>query len=139
MDTTRTARSAAVVCMAGAAAAVLFSAALIAGFAPADESPYLLPVYLATLAGVASLGLTGAAAGGTGRAGLATAVAGLVGFVVAELTVPGPVGEALYTVVPLVTAVGMVLAGVAVLRSAIPRRARATHGALVLWHGTKAP
>lgn len=117
MDTIRTARACAVICIVGAVGAVLFSLALIAGFEPADESPYLFPIYVATLAGAAGLAVTGAAAGPTGRAGIGIAVAGLLGFVVAELTVPGPTGDLLYGVVPLVTALGMVLAGVAVLRS----------------------
>lgn len=117
MDSIRTARAGAVFCIVGAAGAVLFSLALLAGFAPADESPYLFPIYVATLAGVAALALTGAAAGGIGRAGVGIAVAGLVGFVVAEVTAPGPTSDALYALVPLVTALGMVLAGIAVLRS----------------------
>lgn len=117
MDTIRTARAGAVICIAGAAGAVLFSLALLAGFEPADESPYLLPIYVATLAGVAALALTGAASVGTGRAGVGIAVAGLLGFVVAEVTAPGPTSDALYGIAPLVTALGMVLAGVAVLRS----------------------
>lgn len=117
MDTLRTARACAVICIVGAVGAVLFSLALIAGFAPADETPYLLPIYVATLAGVAALALTGAAAGATGRVGIGVAVAGLLGFLVAELTAPGPVGDTLYGIMPLLTALGMVLAGIAVLRS----------------------
>ena len=117
MDTNRMARTGAVICIVGAAGAVLFSLALIAGFAPADESPYLFPIHLATLAGVAALALTGAAAGASGRAGVGIAVAGLLGFVVAEITAPGPTSDVLYAVAPLVTALGMMLAGVAVLRS----------------------
>ena len=117
MDTIRTARAGAAICIIGAAVAVLLSVALLAGFEPADESPYLIPVYVATLAGVVALGLTGAAAGMVGRAGVGIAVAGLLGFLVADVTAPGPVSDALYEAVPLVTALGMVLAGVAVLRS----------------------
>lgn len=64
-----------------------------------------------------ALALTGAPAGGTGRAGVGVAVAGLLGFVVAEVTAPGPTSDLLYSIVPLVTALGMALAGVAVLRS----------------------
>lgn len=124
MDTIRTARACAVICIVGAAGAVLFSLALIAGFAPADETPYLLPVYVANLAGLVALALSGAAAGGMGRAGLGIAVAGVAGFVLAELTAPGPAGDLLYGVAPPVTALGLVLAGVAVLRC------RRWHG----WH-----
>lgn len=43
MDTIRTARTGAVICIVGAAAAVVFSLALIAGFEPASESPFLIP------------------------------------------------------------------------------------------------
>ncbi|MDF2975387.1 MAG: hypothetical protein K0S40_115 [Actinomycetospora sp.] len=117
MDTIRTARAAAVICIVGSAGAVVFSLALLAGFAPADESPYLLPIYVASLAGVAALALVGAAPGPTGRAGVVVAAVGLLGFVTAEILAPTPAGEALYTVVPLVTALGMVLAGIAVLRA----------------------
>ncbi len=117
MDTLRTTRSCAVIGIVGAAGAVLFVLAQLAGFGPADETPYLLPIYLTSLAGVAALALTGAAAGGTGRVGIGIAVAGLLGFVAAEVTAPGPTSDMLYAVVPLVTALGMVVAGVAVLRS----------------------
>ncbi|GAA2889984.1 hypothetical protein GCM10010472_55590 [Pseudonocardia halophobica] len=117
MDPIRAARAGAVLCVVGALGAVLFSAALLAGFAPADESPYLLPIYVATLAGVVALALTGAAAGGTGRVGVALAIVGLLGFIAAEAASPGPTGDALYAVVPLLTALGMLLAGAAVLRS----------------------
>jgi hypothetical protein len=117
MDTIRTARAGAVICIVGAAAAVGFSLAELVGFGPADDSPYLVAIYVATLAGVAALALTGAAAGATGKAGVGIAVAGLLGFVVAALTAPGPTSDTLFAVVPLVTAAGMVLVGVAVLRS----------------------
>lgn len=117
MDTTRTARIGAMICIVGSAGAVLFSLALLAGFEPADESPYLLPIYLASLAGVAALALTGAAAGWPGRAGVGVAVAGLLGFIAAEVTAPGPTSDVLYGIAPPATALGMVLAGVAVLRS----------------------
>lgn len=117
MDTIRAARAGAVLSVVGAAGAVLFSLALIAGFAPADETPFLLPIYVTTLAGVVALALTGAATGGAGRTGIAIAVAGMVGFIAAEIAAPGPTSDALYAVVPLMTALGMVLAGVAVLRS----------------------
>jgi hypothetical protein len=117
MDTIRTARASSMICIVGSAGAVLFSLALIAGFEPADESPYLLPIYVATLAGVAALAITGVAAGGTGRAGVGIAGGGLLGFIIAEVTAPGPTSEVLYGIVPLVTALGMALTGVAVLRS----------------------
>ncbi|HSK59359.1 MAG TPA: hypothetical protein VK935_09930 [Actinomycetospora sp.] len=117
MDTIHTARAAAVICTVGSAGAVVFSLAVLAGFAPADESPYLLPIYVASLAGVAALALVGAAPGATGRAGVVLAAVGLVGFITAEILAPAPAGEALYSVVPLVTALGMVVAGIAVLRA----------------------
>ncbi len=117
MDTLRTARVCAAICIVGAAAAGLFAAATLAGYEPADESPFLIPIYLATLAGVVGLALTGAAAGMVGRTGVGIAIAGLLGFLGAEITAPGPASDTLYAVVPLVTALGMVLAGVAVLRS----------------------
>jgi hypothetical protein len=117
MDTTRTARVAAVICIVGSAGAVALSLALLAGFAPADESPYLYPIFVASLAGVVALALVGAAPGATGRAGMVVAAVGLLGFVAAEILTPGPAGDALYAVVPLVTALGMVLAGIAVLRA----------------------
>ncbi len=117
MDTIRTARAGAVVCIVGAVGAVVFALALLGGFQPADESPFLLPVYVANLAGVIALALTGAAAGRIGQAGLGIAFAGMVGFFAAEITAPGQASALLYAVVPLVTALGLVLAGVAVLRS----------------------
>lgn len=117
MDTVRTARIAAVICIVSAAAAVALIVALLADRPPADMTPYLVPIYLAKIPVVAALAFTGAATGTVGRAGIAVTVAGLLGFVAAEVTAPGSVSDALYAVVPLVTALGLVLAGVAVLRS----------------------
>jgi anti-sigma regulatory factor (Ser/Thr protein kinase) len=42
-------------CIVGAAGAVVFCLALLAGFEPADESPCLLPVFVANLAAVSPL------------------------------------------------------------------------------------
>ena len=116
MDTIRTARVWAVIGIVGAVGAVLYVFALLAGFSPADETPYLIPIHLAGLAGAVALGLSGAAAGGTWRAGIAIAVAGMLAFVAAEITAPGAASDVLYGVAPLAAALGLVLAGVAALR-----------------------
>lgn len=117
MDTIRTARICAVICIVGAAGAVLYVIALLAGFSPADETPFLIPVHLGGLAGAVALGLSGAAGGGLGRAGVGIAVAGMLAFVAAEIAAPGVASDVLYGVAPLAVALGLVLAGVAVLRA----------------------
>ena len=77
-------------------------------------------IHVAELAVVGALVLCGAAGSGwLGRVGLGAAVLGQVLLVVAELTYPGDpaLAEQIFSVAPLLSAVGMVLAGVAVLRT----------------------
>lgn len=76
-------------------------------------------IHLGELAGVLALVLLGAAGGMLGRIGLGMAVLGQVLLVVAELTFPfaPAVGDSIFDVAPLLTGIGMVLAGIAVLRS----------------------
>jgi hypothetical protein len=75
-------------------------------------------IHLGELAGVLALALLGAATGKVGRIGLGLAVLGQVLLVVAELTYPfaPAVGEPIFDVAPLLTGIGLVLAGIAVLR-----------------------
>jgi hypothetical protein len=75
-------------------------------------------IHLGELAAVLALALLGAATGMVGRIGLGLAVLGQVLLVVAELTYPfaPAVGEPVFDVAPLLTGIGLVLAGIAVVR-----------------------
>lgn len=123
MDTVRSTRVAALICIVGTACAVLYAAsgALTAWFPPYGFLLQAL-IHVAELAGVIGLLLAGAVgAGWLGRIGLGAAVVGQVLLVVAELTFPGSpdLSIALFGVAPLLSALGMVLAGIAVLRAGL--------------------
>ena len=121
MDTYRSARTAALVCMIGTGLAVLYAAAgALAGWEPSYGFVLQGVIHVAELAGVIALVLSGAAGPGwLGRTGLGAAVLGQVVLVVAELVYPGDpdLGDQLFGVGPVLSALGMVAAGVAVLRA----------------------
>lgn len=121
MDTYRSARTAALVCMIGTGLAVLYAAAsALTGWEPSYGSVLQGVIHVAELAGVIALLLSGAAGTGwLGRTGLGAAVLGQVVLVVAELVYPGDpdLGDQLFGVGPVLSALGMVAAGVAVLRA----------------------
>jgi hypothetical protein len=97
--------------------------ALVVGFTAQELSwGYLLQSlgHLGELAAVIALALSGAAGTGLlGRIGLGVAALGQVLLAVAELVYPAnpDLGDPLFMVAPLLSGVGMVLAGIAVLRS----------------------
>lgn len=121
MDTIRSTRTAALVCVVGTAyGAVYAAAAAITAWEPSLSYAFRVPMHLAALAGVIGLVLSGAAGTGwLGRVGLGAATLGQVLLSAAELTYPGrpEVGEQLFMIAPPLSAIGMVLAGVAVLRT----------------------
>jgi hypothetical protein len=103
--------------------AVLAVYALIVGFTAAEPSwGYLLQAlgHLGELAAVIALALCGATGTGLlGRIGLGAAALGELLLVVAELVFPSApdLGDQLFMIAPLLSGIGMVLAGIAVLRA----------------------
>jgi hypothetical protein len=121
METVRSIRAAALVCVVGTALAALYAAtAAVTAWVPSYGFVVQALIHCAELAGLIGLALSGAAGAGLlGRIGLGGAGLGQVLLVAAELIYPGnpDVGDQLFAVAPLLSAVGMVLAGVAVLRA----------------------
>lgn len=116
-----TTRSAARVCVVLTAVAVCYAVILALGVPdPAWGFGLRAVIHLGELAGVIALAMAGAAGtGALGRIGLGVAAVAQVLFAVAELIFesnPG-VGEQLFNVAPILSIVGMVLAGIAVLRA----------------------
>lgn len=122
MDTVRTTRTAALACIVGTTLAVLY---VLAVLLTATEPPFGFVaqalIHLAELAGVLALAWSGAARGQLGRIGLTLAIGGQALLVVAEVTYPASpaVGETMFMIAPLLSSVGMVLAGAAVLRTGL--------------------
>jgi hypothetical protein len=114
MDTTHRARPPALICAVGAALAAVYAVvvALAGSHLSAADNLIGALIYLTLLAGVVALALSGASGPGTlFRIGVGAAALGLGLFVTAELA-----AEALFAVAPLLTGLGMVLAGIAVAR-----------------------
>jgi hypothetical protein len=109
--------------IAAVVTAVIAIYALIVGFTAAEPSwGYLLQFvgHLGELAAVVALALAGAAGTGLlGRIGLGVAALGQVLLAVAELVYPAApdLGDQLFMIAPLLSGVGMIGAGIAVLRS----------------------
>lgn len=131
--TIRNARTAALVSLVLTAGAVLYGVIIIivvlsAGAGALDawepSAGYLLQalIHLGELAGVIALALSGAAGAGLlGRIGLGAAALGQALLAVAELvypTYPG-VGEQIFNVAPPLSGIGLILAGIAVLRARV--------------------
>lgn len=75
-------------------------------------------IHLAEACGAAALLLAVAAATGIAvRIGLGAVVIGSVAMAVAEIAYEGPLAETLFTVAPLVIAISLIVAGVAILGS----------------------
>jgi hypothetical protein len=121
VNSVRTSRTLALVAVG--VTAVLAIYALVVGFTAADPSwGYLLQAlgHLGELAAVVALALSGAAGAGLlGRIGLGAAALGEVLLTVAELVYPSApdLGDQLFMIAPLLSGIGMVLAGIAVLRA----------------------
>jgi hypothetical protein len=120
MDTNRSARTAALICVIGTGLAVLYAAGIaLTAWEPSYGFALQAVIHVAELAGVVALLRSGAAGPGwLARIGLGAAVVGEVLLVVAELVYTGDpdLGNQLFGVGPLLSALGMVAAGVAVLR-----------------------
>lgn len=120
MDTAGSTRAAALVCIIGTAAGVVYAdAGASTGWEPSLGFAQQALLHVAELAGVIGLALSGAAgAGWLGQIGLGAAVLGQVLLIVAELTFPGSpdLADQIFNVAPPLSAIGMVLAGIAVLR-----------------------
>lgn len=131
--TVRSPRPAALVSLVLTAVAVVYlvitiTVVLSAGDGALDawqsSSGYLLQalIHLGELAGVIALALSGAAGAGLlARIGLGAAMLGLLLLAVAELvypTNPG-IGEQIFNVAPLLSGIGLLLAGIAVLRATV--------------------
>src|SRR6201999_2696107 len=98
--------------------------AVTTGFEPSWGFALQALIHIGELAVLlAVFGAVGAQVGALGRIGFGVAALGQVLLVVAELVFPfnGPVGDQIFTFAPLLSGLGMVLAGVAVLRSGVWR------------------
>lgn len=122
--TASTTRTAALVGLVIAAVGVVYTLAAAAGFEPSWGFALQALIHIGELAVVLALfGAIGAQVGALGRIGFGVAALGQVSLVVAELLFPfnGPVGEQIFNFAPLLSGLGMVLAGIAVLRSGVWR------------------
>jgi hypothetical protein len=122
--TVRTTRTAALVGLVITAVGVVYTLAAATGFEPSWGFVLQALIHIGELAVVlAVFGAVGAQVGVLGRIGFGVAALGQVLLVVAELVFPfnGPIGEQLFNVAPLLSGLGMVLAGIAVLRSGVWR------------------
>lgn len=121
MSTERPARTVALSCLTLTVLAVVYAASgAIATWQPSWG--YLLQalIHLGELAGVLAVALLGAAGRGwLGRIGLGVAVVGQVMLAVAEITYnfDESAGDALFNIAPELSGVGLILAGIAVLRA----------------------
>jgi hypothetical protein len=114
-------RTAALVCVIATAVGACYAVLLAIGVPdPTWGFGLRTLIHLGELAGVVAVALAGAiGAGILGRVGVGTAVIGQVLLAVAELVFEGnpAVGEQLFNVAPLLSMIGMVLAGIGVLRA----------------------
>jgi hypothetical protein len=121
VNSVRTSRTLALVAVGVTAVIAIY--ALVVAFTAAEPSwGYLLQTlgHLGELAAVVALALTGAAGPGPlGRIGLGVAALGEALLAVAELVYPADpgVGDQLFTIAPLLSGIGMIVAGIAVLRA----------------------
>jgi hypothetical protein len=122
--TVPTTRTAALFGLVITAVGVVYTLAAAAGFDPSWGFALQALIHIGELAVVLALfGALGAQLGALGRIGFGVAALGQVLLVVAELVFPfdGPVGEQIFNFAPLLSGLGMVLAGIAVLRSGVWR------------------
>lgn len=122
--TASTTRTAALVGLVIAAVGVVYTLAAAAGFEPSWGFALQALIHIGELAVVLALfWAIGAQVGALGRIGFGVAALGQVSLVVAELLFPfnGPVGEQIFNFAPLLSGLGMLLAGIAVLRSGVWR------------------
>ena len=121
MNTVRLSRTAAIVCIAITACAVLYAAAVaLTGWEPSLGYLAQAVIHLGELAAVIALALSSAAGNGwLARIGLGAAMLGQVLLVAAELIHPSSpdIGDQMFNVGPPLSAIGLLLAGVAVIRS----------------------
>ncbi len=121
MDVGRSVRVAGLICAIGAALAVVYAVAVAAtGWAPTQGFAIQALIHLVELIGVVGLALSGGGgAGWLGRIGLGAAMLGFVMLIVAELLFPTSTDLAnqLFNVAPPLVGIGLVLAGIAVLRA----------------------
>ncbi len=114
-------RDVAGICIVGTACAAIYAADVaMTGWNPSAGFILRALIHVAELAGVIGLALSGAAgAGKLGRIGIGTAISGQVLLAAAELIQPRnpDLGDQVFNVAPMLSAIGMVLAGIAVLHA----------------------
>lgn len=101
--------------------ATVYIVALLLGLPDPDGAAYgRTVVHLGELAAVVALAMAGAAgAGWLGRIGLPLAGLGLLAMAVAEPLASSPVGATLFMIAPNLVGLGMILAGIAVIRTGL--------------------
>jgi hypothetical protein len=115
-------RSAALICVLITTCAAVYAAGVaITGWNPSFGYIAQATIHLGELAGVIALALSGAAGRGwLARIGLGAAILGQLLLSAAELIYPANenVGDQLFNIAPPLSAIGLVLTGIAVLRTA---------------------